>query len=82
LTNSSSFFKFYFDIVSQFGNPITSEQEMKQRQTSYLMNNNDRRDYISSNFNNQSIQRNDNSYNIIQEQEQKLRLIISKKKIH
>jgi hypothetical protein len=52
---------------------------MKQRQTSYIMNNNQRinsnqRDY----FNNQPIGRTDSSYDIIQEQEQKLRLIILK----
>lgn len=57
---------------------------MKQRQTPYLMNNNQQqqqqrintneRDYISQNFNNQSIGRNENSYGLIQEQ--KLRFII------
>jgi hypothetical protein len=51
---------------------------MKQRQTSYLMNNNqrintDRRDYLPSNLNNQSISRNNNSYDILRDQEQKLR---------
>ncbi len=71
---------FVVKLVSQFGNPSASEQEMKQRQTSYLMNNNqrintDRRDYLPSNLNNQSISRNNNSYDILRDQEQKLRFI-------
>jgi len=51
---------------------------MKQRQTSYLMNNDqhispNRGGYIPANFNNQSITRPHNSYDILQDQ--KLRLI-------
>jgi hypothetical protein len=51
---------------------MTTEQEMKQRQTSYLMNNNQRRrDYFSNQSTNNP--RNENPYDIIPDQEQKLR---------
>jgi hypothetical protein len=62
-------------IVSQFVNPITSEQEMKQR---YLLNNRD--NYVPpSNFNNQTITTNQNTFHIQQQQQQqqqKLRLVL------
>ncbi|CAF3608767.1 unnamed protein product [Rotaria sordida] len=66
------------DFVSQFGNPSTSEQEMKQRRTPYLIPNEERLpsnrgDYLSSNFNNQSIRQTQNSFDILREQAQKLR---------
>jgi hypothetical protein len=41
---------------------------MKQHRQSYLMNNDQRGNYIPTNFNNQSMTRPTNTYDIIQEQ--------------
>ncbi|CAF1364279.1 unnamed protein product [Adineta steineri] len=61
------------DFVTQFGSPPTSEQDMKQRQPSYLMNNDqrlptNRGGYIPTNFNTQSLARPANTYDMLQEQ--------------
>ena len=54
---------------------------MKQHRQSYLMNNDqrtnsNRANYIPTDFNNPSMTRTNNSYDIIQQQEQKLRFIL------
>lgn len=54
---------------------------MKQRRAPYLINSDrnissNRGGYVSSNFDNQSISQTQSSYDIIPEQEQKLRLFI------
>ncbi|CAF2112353.1 unnamed protein product [Rotaria magnacalcarata] len=68
------------DFVSQFGTPPTSEQEMKQRRTPYLMSNDqriasNRGGYVPLNYNNnsQSMAQTQNTYDMIREQEPKLR---------
>lgn len=63
-------FPIFSSIVSQFGNPIPSQENIKQRPTSFPMNTN------------QQIYSNQNSYQIADEpQQQKIRLFSSSSKI-